>query len=216
MTQLCYRLAAMERAGIDIDSCAVKWQFENRSRGEFNFDAVAYIISANIRRRHLTKQQQADLIVAAVKAGEKLDQVEPVSKGGRGKRNKTKQKAVEIAAEVGISEATVKRSIAKAEGNTPKPKGVADDEEWNSALEIARGAAKSAREAASVLREFEDTLEIDDDLLDACRKAANAWSKLLARLKQKRASTLPQNGQSETGPDHSTDNDLPAFLDRRH
>jgi len=78
------RLEAMERVGIDLDSCAVKYQFVNSSRPPFTFDAVAYIISLNIHRRHLTKQQQAELIVAAVKAGEKPRQVEVVSRGGRG------------------------------------------------------------------------------------------------------------------------------------
>src|SRR4029078_1684992 len=63
------RLEAMERVGIDLDSCAVKYQFVNSSRPPFTFDAVAYIISLNIRRRHLTKQQQAELIVAAVRLG---------------------------------------------------------------------------------------------------------------------------------------------------
>ena len=71
-------------------------------------DPVARIIGLNVHRRHLTKQQQADLIVAAVKAGEKLDQVEPVSKGGRGKKNAVKAKALEI----------------NSEGRIPQPKTI--------------------------------------------------------------------------------------------
>jgi hypothetical protein len=195
------RLEAMERVGLTAGSPFLQLVSAK--------DPISLIISLNIRRRHLDKQQQADLIVAAVKAGEKPRQVDEVSKGGRGRINTVKAKAVAEADKHGISKSTVERSLAKAEGKMPKPKGVADDENENSsALEIAsRGAAKSAREAASVLREFEDTLEIDDDLLDPCRKAANAWSKLLARLKQKQASTLPQDGQSETGLDHSLEDD---------
>ena len=100
------RLEAMERAGL------LGGYIDKHYR---QGDPVAHIIGLNIRRRHLTKQQQADLIVAAIRAGEKLDQVEPVSKGGRGKVNKVKAKALEIAAAADISEATVKRAIAKAE-----------------------------------------------------------------------------------------------------
>src|SRR5262245_9542417 len=63
------RLAAMHRVGFDLKSCAVKWTVVN-SRGHYppDFDVAAYVIAKNIRRRHLTKQQQADLIVKAVKA----------------------------------------------------------------------------------------------------------------------------------------------------
>jgi hypothetical protein len=76
-------------------------------------DPVAYVITVNIKRRHLTKTQQAELIVAAVKAGEeKLDQDEPISRGGRGRINKVKSKACDLAAKSGISESTVKRALA--------------------------------------------------------------------------------------------------------
>jgi len=115
----------MERVGIDLDSCAVKYQFVNSSRPPFTFDAVAYIISLNIHRRHLTKQQQAELIVAAVKAGEKPRQVEVVSRGGRGKVNTVKAKAVKIAEQAGVSKSTVERAIvavdAKERGAVPRP-----------------------------------------------------------------------------------------------
>jgi len=125
-------------------------------------DPVTHIITLNIRRRHLTKQQQADLIVAAIKAGDKLDQVEPVSektgfeidnkklaalsdgnfasKGGRGKRSGLKSKATVAAGkDHGISEATVKRAIAKAEGRAPKQWKLSPT--WDAKLELdaARG-----------------------------------------------------------------------------
>ena len=123
------RLEAMERVGIDLDSCAVKYQFVNSSRPPFIFDAVAYIISLNIHRRHLTKQQQAELIVAAVKAGEKPRQVEVVSRGGRGKVNTVKAKAVKIAEQAGVSKSTVERAIvavdAKERGAVPRPNKIA-------------------------------------------------------------------------------------------
>jgi hypothetical protein len=74
------RLEAMERFGLGPHV----WE---KTEGSYD-DPVAHIIGLNIRRRHLTKAQQAELIVAAIKAGEKLDQAEPVSKGGRGKKSK--------------------------------------------------------------------------------------------------------------------------------
>src|SRR4030095_1868928 len=70
------RLEACERVGVSplIETFTCK-------------DPVTHIITLNIRRRHLTKQQQADLIVAAIAAGEKPRQDGEVSKGGRGKKN---------------------------------------------------------------------------------------------------------------------------------
>ena len=56
------RLEAAERAGL---------AFTDASMIVHTGDPVAFIISMNIHRRHLTKAQQADLIVAALNAGEK-------------------------------------------------------------------------------------------------------------------------------------------------
>ena len=57
------RLEAMERAGIPLNPAL-------HVRHYGHGDPTTFIISANIHRRHLTKQQRADLIVAAVKAAE--------------------------------------------------------------------------------------------------------------------------------------------------
>jgi ParB-like chromosome segregation protein Spo0J len=130
------RLEAMERAGIKQKDV---WIDKHYREG----DPVSIIIGLNIHRRHLTKQQQADLIVAAIKAGEKPDQVEPVSKGGRGKVNPVKAKAVAAGKEHDISEPTIKRAIAKAEGREPKRKSV---EEIMAADEHRRAAAEATRE----------------------------------------------------------------------
>jgi ParB-like chromosome segregation protein Spo0J len=114
------RLEAAERASCELYSC----EFEDCG----DEDPLAVIISANIHRRHLTKQQQADLIVAAVKAA-----AEASRQGGevplrhvKGKagsaKDEVKAKAVANAEKIGISQRTVKRSFAKAEGKTPNPK----------------------------------------------------------------------------------------------
>lgn len=85
-------------------------------------DAVDFIISANIRRRHLTKQQQADLIVAAHKAAaDKPRHAGEVSVGGRGKVNPVKAAAIATAKQHGISKRTVERSIANYERATDHP-----------------------------------------------------------------------------------------------
>ena len=132
------RLEAMERAGIVVE--------EKRRVLPHYKDPVAHIIGLNIHRRHLTKQQQADLIVAAHLAADKPRQVGEVSKGGRGKVDAVKAAAVATGQEHGISKRTVERSIsareradraayeekhpevkqarlarAKAESKTPKP-----------------------------------------------------------------------------------------------
>ena len=58
------RLEALERAGLPTAFTTCQCQILTERDG----DAVAHIIGLNIHRRHLTKQQQADLIVAAIKA----------------------------------------------------------------------------------------------------------------------------------------------------
>jgi hypothetical protein len=108
------RLEAAERIGIDLDDVLTETFICK--------DPVTHIITLNIRRRHLSKQQQAELMVAAFKAGEKPRQDGEVSKGGRGKVNEVKAKAVAAGKEHGVSERTVERAIAKVEGREPKPK----------------------------------------------------------------------------------------------
>lgn len=107
------RLEAMERVGIDL----CDWQIRT-----YPGHAVSYILSANIHRRHLTKQQKADSIVAVIRAAEKPPQLEAVSKGGRGNVNPVKAKAIDEGKKADISKATMERALAKAEGKTPKPK----------------------------------------------------------------------------------------------
>ena len=86
------RLDAMELVGIQVVATEGKYEgdfdrhvvgYPQRVKRE---DVAAFVISANIHRRHLTKQEQAELIVKAFKAAEdKPPEVEEVSqKGGRG------------------------------------------------------------------------------------------------------------------------------------
>ena len=73
-----------------------------------------------------------------------------VSKGGRGKVNEAKAKAVATAAEHGISKGTVARAIAKAEGKEPKPKVDMDE---------------VARECKRALKKLDDSIEDQFTLL---------------------------------------------------
>ena len=108
------RLEAMERAGIVVE--------EKRRVLPHHKDPVAHIIGLNIRRRHLTKQQQADLIVAthkaAAEASRQLGEVPPkrhVEGKAGSEKDATKAAAVADAEKHGISKRTVERSISARE-----------------------------------------------------------------------------------------------------
>lgn len=183
------RMEAMQRAGMKAGPRDMETLPDS-------VDPVAYVISANINRRHLTKQQKADLIVAARKAAEqKPRQVDEVSKGGRGKVDPVKAAAVKDAAEHGISKSTVERSFAKANGKTPKPKvapPVADDEPadhdtpqqfWERSLSYHAGESIAMQAAwtkqhGKAWKQF----PVTDELVTLASQAAKAWNELSGDL----------------------------------
>src|SRR4030095_12444190 len=105
------RLDAMELVGMDVIDGNGK--FKPGIAGEVVLidDPYAYVISNNIRRRHLTKEQQADLIVKDMKASAGLAKLaKPVksrnAKGqvqGQATKDPIKEKAVEEGKKHGIS-----------------------------------------------------------------------------------------------------------------
>ena len=178
-------------------------------------EQVAYIISKNIKRRHLTKQQQADLIVAAIKAGQKPPQNEAVSKGGRGKVNPVKQKAIAAGKKHGISKATVERSLAKAEGRKPKlkPKHSKSEQHLSDLITAWEAADEDARRKflAPLGDSIEEARAVHDQVVELRTRneptrAGNLSFLLVALLedKKKQASTLPQDGRSEVPVDDPT------------
>ena len=115
------RMEAMERIGFNLDL--------SKHKKFIDGDPVAAVMSFNVHRRHLSKQERADAIVAwiaTIEADNKPSQAGPVSeaKGGRGKRSPIKEKALALNAELPqeeqVSERTIKRAIAKAEAKTPE------------------------------------------------------------------------------------------------
>ncbi len=126
------RLEAMERAGLSTELPDLPTTTTD------DLYAVSSIVSLNIHRRHLTKQEQADLIVLALKAdaddrAARAAKVKPLSdnenkprqvgevsaKGGRGKIDPVKARAVATGKEHGVSQRTIERSFAKV--TEPKP-----------------------------------------------------------------------------------------------
>jgi len=123
------RMEAMERAGAED---AYHEHYVHCGTPE------QWVITLNIHRRHLTKQQQADLIVAVHKASRQDGEVPKRHVKGKAGSSKDESKAaiVASAAEHGISKRTVERAIGKSEGKTPKAKS---DDDADRVAEIAKG-----------------------------------------------------------------------------
>jgi hypothetical protein len=219
------RLEAMERAGICQDPQLV-YPMDDGD------DPVAFIISLNIHRRHLTKAQQADLIVAAHKASRK--DCEVPKRHVKGKAGSTKdpikEAAVNDAAKHGIGKRTVEQAFAKAEGKTPKPEPKASKEEIAAKRKATREAnAKAYREAfqeelaernpeaakrfmavvdpSSWQRLAKVIVRLGSEHEGERQSAADLANKILEPMGWqlvKRASTLPQDGRSEVAVDDPT------------
>jgi len=93
-------------------------------------DPAAFVISANIRRRHLSKEQQAELIVKTIGASTSTDHAtvaRSVKRDANGRvhgreKDPILTAAVSEAAKHGISKRTVQSARAKVKGKTPAPK----------------------------------------------------------------------------------------------
>jgi hypothetical protein len=188
------RLEAMELAGIDPETIRV--DLHHYKEG----DPVAHIIGLNIYRRHLSKQEQADLIVAAVKAAAEAKgvsrQVGEKRKEGRPK-DEVKAAAVASGTEYGISKRTVERSLAKLE-----PKKIAGPRlRAKPKLETHTGIAAARK---YYLERFIK--------LDASAREAELET-LMTEIKEVVGESLMQARRRNQGGDDL--GDIPEFLDRR-
>jgi hypothetical protein len=203
------RYEAMERAGLPLPRPRAS-VFDSEVHITPYDNPVSEIITLNIHRRHLTKQQQADLIVAALKAGEAPRQLEEVPKrhvkGKAGsEKDPLKTKAVAAGKAHGISKSTVERSLAKAEGKTPKPRAKehsvdnteietepgTDDDTWEveypaqvriNALGTIQGSKAVAESYRKIFKKSSFDLEVKQELHREINLLIAKWRRVQSTL----------------------------------
>lgn len=119
------RLDAVDLLGDEIFDAKGKVRKEWSGRTLLSgHDPVAWVISANIRRRHLSKREQADLIVAAVKAGtnHRAKSARWVKGKSGSSKDPVKGQVLEEAAKQGISARTATQALVDAEPGRKRPK----------------------------------------------------------------------------------------------
>lgn len=156
------RLEALARLGVIFQQhIATHGRFRDGTtkcfaRYESVVDPAVFVISANIRRRHLTKEQQAELIVKTIEAGQATNDRAKVarsfsptpSKRGGSTKDPILDQAVTEAKKHGISKRTVQTARAKVHGTaTPKKPPVTRVTKRD--VEEARAETQQAREEAA-------------------------------------------------------------------
>ena len=198
-------------------------------------DATTYVISANIHRRHLTKQRQADLIVAAhaaAAAENKLTQVES-SFVERRTRQKEPAERCSHRRRQGARHQRRHRQASHRQGESDTEAGRLPATEAEVQIQISRfnthGTNHRRRMATGLhscvqgrMRDLDAEQEI---VIDALREIAG--KRLIATgNSQQAAPTLPQDGRSEVPLDDPTPDigqlvddfllgNIPECLDRR-
>jgi hypothetical protein len=125
------RLAALKRAGrLDLEGLEPVDQYAVVLGPREVPDPAAFVISKNIRRRHLTKEQQAKLILKAVEAtmadSAKVARSVPRDANGRvrgSSKDAVLAAAVEVAEPLDISKRTLHRARAKQTTTTGRSNG---------------------------------------------------------------------------------------------
>ena len=130
------RLEALARLGVEFVADPIHVDVPPRSAAAIVFETIevkdpaTFVISANIRRRHLTKEQQAELVAKTVEAGRAKNDSAKVARSfspttgrkGGSTKDPVLAKAVAIAKQHGISKRTVERAYAKVRGTVTAPR----------------------------------------------------------------------------------------------
>src|SRR5262245_20614701 len=160
------RLEALTRVGLEITPNHIR-EYAPSS----HVDLAAYVISKNIHRRHLTKEQHAILIWKALEAagstdGAKMARSATRSDDGRvsgSTRDPDLAAAVREGQKCGISARTIKRARAKRRGSGTSKRQTA-------ALSDGPASTPSTKSAAAV-----ETRCALDEVKSAIRKAVEGW-----------------------------------------
>jgi hypothetical protein len=195
------RLDAMELAGLDALEVVGRQYFTL-----LGDDPYAYVISANIQRRHLTADQRRELIAAVLKA-------------------KPEQSNLQIAKQVKADDKTVAKVRKKLESTSDIPrleKTIGADGKARKqpvkrrpAVQVVHASAEAAHGKSTEILTVEDDLEsteyreafilrtadamafavysgeVDDEIIAAAERAAAAWTRCAAGLKQRMATPDP-------------------------
>jgi hypothetical protein len=118
------RLAAAEAAGVALG--------EQDVRIVHDVEPAAFIISKNIRRRHLNKEEQASFIIRTVEAAmpDRATVALPVVRSAKGhlqgsRKDPVLTAAVEVGRQHGISRRTIQNARGKLQGKVKGPRGPA-------------------------------------------------------------------------------------------
>ena len=180
------RMAALARLGVTFSPPGFDAEFPGgRTATVFRLcttrDPAAYVISANIHRRHLTKEQQAELIVRTIEAGRNdsanlARSFSPIA-GQRGGSSKDPvlQAAVDAGEKAGISKRTMQRAHAMGRGVKKRPRNKPTD---GSATPAATSDASAPETSAPSTTAAAISKEIGAILLaieGAIQRAVTRW-----------------------------------------
>jgi len=196
------RLAAMELAGIP-------FEMNLHSRTLHYGDVDAYIISKNIHRRHLTKEQKAALIIKVLKASEEFSKLAkskessdlailaksesrqfPGGVQGGSTKDPIKEKAVAAAARAGVGQRTVERVLAKSNGPAYPSRTIRPN----------RAPNRSIEDIVDLIMGF-----IERDLVEKTYEKFDLLCETLTWAIQKRMKTAPRDDDLKRRPGESTE-----------